>query len=228
MYPDDRVLVGVINRKRDLLIARDQHWYRIPQKAMPRGVYAEYLAFFLSGYAAKQTESGQSGIHFYAERRGIELLYRRDLLPDEGQHKRSDEPYYKIQLGDLMPKQPVITNSHGRAITFIYTTWDRFTNARTISDLYSQSDYFVDRIFHALRDARYQPDRVWEAEAREYGQPPQLRIICQRGSVIASTRPTHGAIWLDDSQSEDAILSKIITAIADKGGPAYTNSPAVE
>ena len=31
MLPEDSVLVGVINRKRDLVYALDQHWYRIPQ-----------------------------------------------------------------------------------------------------------------------------------------------------------------------------------------------------
>lgn len=227
MYPDDRVLVGVINRKRDLLIARDQHWYRIPQKAMPRGVYAEYLAFFLSGYAAKGLYGGQSGIHLYAQRRGIELLYRRDLLPDEPHHKHADQAYYKVQLGDLVDKQPPITNDRRQTISFIYTTWDRFVRAKTISDLYSDADYFVDRIFHALRDARYRPERVWAAEGGADG-PPQLRIICQSGFVVASTQPIQDAIWLDASQTDDALLAKIIAAIASKGGPAYINIPAGE
>ena len=43
-YPDDRVLVGVIKRKTDLMIAKNEHWYRIPKAQMPRGVDVEYIA----------------------------------------------------------------------------------------------------------------------------------------------------------------------------------------
>ena len=51
MYADDRVLIGVVNRARDLEIARRQRWYRIPEVQLPRGLNAEYIAFFLSGRA---------------------------------------------------------------------------------------------------------------------------------------------------------------------------------
>ena len=36
MYPEDRVLVGVIRRQRDLRLARDEGWYRIPLAHWPR------------------------------------------------------------------------------------------------------------------------------------------------------------------------------------------------
>src|SRR4051812_24780388 len=100
MYPEDRVLIGVINRKRDLNTARDEHWYRIPRERMPRGVHVEYIAFFLSGAFGERSGS----ICYYAERKGLELLYRRDLLPNEPNHKRADSVYYKVGLGDLMDK----------------------------------------------------------------------------------------------------------------------------
>jgi len=148
MYPEDRVLVTVINRRRDFVAARDEHWYRIPQVRMPGGVHVDYLGFFLSG-----TGKRAGGVYWYAEQRGLELAYRRDLLPDEADHPRAGEIYYRVALGELVEKSPPILNSTRRAISFIYTTWDRFINARTVSDLYSRSDYFVDRVFYALRDS---------------------------------------------------------------------------
>lgn len=149
MYPDDRVLVGVIRRKRDLQIVQQQRWYRIPQAQMRHGVYAEYIAFFLSGGVAGKGQPG--GIYYYAARTGLELAYRRDLLPDEADHRRSDEVYYKVQLGELQAKDPPVLNPTGRTITFIHTTWDRFSSATTISDLYSRADEYVDRARHVLR-----------------------------------------------------------------------------
>ncbi|MEO0599766.1 MAG: hypothetical protein AAF126_26875, partial [Chloroflexota bacterium] len=76
MYPDDRVLVGVINRKKDLSILLKQHWYRIPQAQMPDGIYTEYIGFFLSGSAS--TRFGKSGVHYFARQVGLELAYRKD------------------------------------------------------------------------------------------------------------------------------------------------------
>lgn len=142
MFPEDRVLVGVINRRRDLEYAREG-WYRIPAVRMPNGVYAEYIAFFLS----RAFGSRNGGIYFYAERRGVELVYRRDLLPQEANHPRAGDVYYKVQLGVLVEKVPPVLNPSRRTVAFLNTTWDRFLNARQLSDLHCPEEYYVDRIY---------------------------------------------------------------------------------
>ncbi len=222
MYPDDRVLVGVINRKRDLVNLRSEHWYRIPQGRMRRGVHAEYLAFFLSGAVFKE----QSGaIHYYARQTGLELAYRRDLLPKEAQHPRAGEVYYKVQLGDLQLKTPPVTNPTRRRFSFIFTTWDRFIHARELRDLYSDDDYFVDRIYHALRQTGLQPERFWEAERRETGAGAELRILCDSGTVIASPERLDGRLYLDSAHETDTILNAIYSEIARQGGPVTMDIP---
>lgn len=157
MFPEDRVLVGVINRKRDLDLMRESAWYRIPQARMRHGVHAEYIAFYVSGTAAKAFSS--AGVHFYARKSGVELAYRRDLLPQEPHHPRADHIYYKVQLRDVTLKSAPITNPTGRAISFIHTTWDRFVRARVIADLYSEADVFVDRVFYALGERAVPAER---------------------------------------------------------------------
>lgn len=142
MYPEDRVLVGVIKAKRDLRYACDAGWYRIPLAQMPDGVDADVLAFFLSG-AVFREQSG--GIHYYAVVRGLELAYRRDLLPDAPDHPRADHVYYRVALGAVQAKIPPVLNPTQRVVTFIHTTWDRFAAARTIPDLYRDSGDFVSR-----------------------------------------------------------------------------------
>lgn len=216
MYPEDRVLVGVIKTKRDLTFAREQHWYRIPQEQMTRGIYAEYIAFFLSGTVFKE----QSGsIAYYARRGGVELARRRDLIPTQPNHKRADNVYYKVGLEEFQVKTPPITNPTHRSISFIHTTWDRFVNAREIADLYSTADYFVDRIYHALKSPQIRIQRFWEANQKTTGYAPQLRILCQKGEVIASTDKDDGNIYLDINKGEDEILAEIKAAIASKDGP---------
>jgi hypothetical protein len=222
MYPDDRVLVGTVKRKRDLAFAREAHWYRIPQAQMPRGVNTEYIAFFLSKSILKDQESG---IYYFARRAGLELAYRHQLLPTEADHARANSVYYKVQLDDLREKTPPILNPTHRRFSFIYTTWDRFVHAQQISDLYSTADYYVDRVYHALRSSGVRPERFWEVERSETDAAPQLRILCQNGTVIASTEVTPETIFLDAAQEDDAILAKIRAEIARQGGPVMVNIP---
>lgn len=221
MFPEDRVLVGVVNRKRDLEIIQKERWYRIPQIRMLNGVNAEYIAFFLS----KAFGEKNGAVHCFAERQGLELLYRRDLLPREPNHPRANEVYYKVQLGLIQEKSPPILNPTRRSISFVYTTWDRFTQAHQISDLYSTADYFVDRIYHALRSAGVPADRTWSAEYHDR-RPPQIRVLCQDGPFVASPDPSHGGYFLDGQQPEDEILAGILKRIAEQGGPVYLSIPA--
>jgi hypothetical protein len=225
MLPEDSVLVGVINRRRDLVYARDQHWYRVPQERMPKGVTADYLAFFLSRNFGERNGS----IPFYTERKGLELRYRRDLLPDEPDHKRASAVYYRVALGDFHEKKPPIVNNTKRTITFIYTTWDRFIHAETISDLYSDKDVYVDRLYYALHARGVNVTRTWDAERRTDDFAPGLRILCENGTnVIASAHPVNGTYYLDQSLTEDSILKEILARIDRNGGTATVSIPPGE
>jgi hypothetical protein len=133
MDADDRVLVGVIRRRRDALRAASERWYRIPYGRMPLGIEAEVLAFFHAG-----------AVRWYAPVRGVELAYRRDLLPDEPDHPRADDIYYRVALGDWLERAPPIPND-GRRFAFIRTTWDRFAAARSVGDLTRDDAGFVRR-----------------------------------------------------------------------------------
>jgi hypothetical protein len=165
VYPEDRVLVAVINRRQDLEFAQREHWYRVPAGRAPQGIYAEYVAFYLS----RAFGECNGGIHYYARRTGMELVRRRDLLPGEPGHRRADEPYYKLQLGELRAKTPPIVNPTRRAVAFIYTTWDRFERARVLADLYDEAETFVDRAFHALERSQDDSDRKVAAGGTEAG-----------------------------------------------------------
>ncbi|HEX3053847.1 MAG TPA: hypothetical protein VHP83_24530 [Aggregatilineaceae bacterium] len=222
MYPEDRILVGVINRKRDFEKVQAEGWYRIPQGRFPKGIQTEYVAFFFS-QAFKELNGG---IHFYAPFQGVELVYRRDLLPEEASHPRANELYYKVQLGELRRRETAILNPTRRSVAFIYTTWDRFEQAATLADLYSEADQFVDRVFHALDRSHIQVERVWEAE-RDGGAG--LRIECKKGTILASTTPHHDqVIPLHVSDAVPISVTTILAAIEASGGPLMISVPIEE
>lgn len=135
MSAEDVVLIGVINRRRDLEIARDQGWYRLPVARAPRWIAVDYVAFYLSRAFGAQN----GAVRYYARCTGHELWRRRDLLPDEADHPRADDLYYRLALTPLRPKQPPILNPTRRALAFLYTTWGRFDAATCLADLYDAS-----------------------------------------------------------------------------------------
>ena len=222
MYPEDRVLVGVINRKRDFEHALHDHWYRIPQARAPHSIDAKYVAFYFS--RAFKAQNG--GIHYFAERTGYELVRRRDLLPAETQ--RADDLYFKLELGPMREKMPPILNPTARPISFIYTTWDRFVTAATIADLYSKADWFVERVTQVLKDLGITAERLWLDDDTDE-RITQLRIACQEGIVTATTgAAASGMLGMlpDENDTEEqvkATAEAIRAAVAALGGPVFVN-----
>jgi hypothetical protein len=144
-----------MTRPEDFQLVRDQGWYRVPEKKAPRGVFFEYVAFYFTGAFGEQGHA----VHYYARRLGHELVTRRELLPDEPDHPRAGERYYKLQLGPLEKREPPIVSHRWRRISFILTTWDRFQAAEEINDLFAEGDEFVDRQYHALREEGLPPEQ---------------------------------------------------------------------
>lgn len=225
--PESPVLVGAIKRKKDFVALRDEHWYRIPEGKAPQGLYADVLAFFTSSASFKNQNGG---IYYYALRQGMELVRRRDLFPDEANHPRAGDRYHKIQLSPLQDKIPPILNRpRPYRFAFIYTTWDRFQSALHIRDLYSDGDYFVDRVFHALRQSGLKPQRRWEAAYPATGAI--IRVLCEDGTVIASTGDSDEDdefIRVTPADYEDGVrrvVARIRDEIKRKGGPKMVDLP---
>jgi len=207
MHPEDRVLVAVMRHPRDLAIAREQGWYRVPEKHAPPGLFSEYLAFYFTAAFGED----RWAIHYYARNLGHELVTRRDLLPGEAAHPRAGERYYKLQVGPLQRRQPPIHSQRWRRITFLHTTWDRFQAAGEINDLFTAEEEFVDRLYHALRDAGLAPERCYPL--REGGSDYQvdLAVPCRRGTLVLGCPGS-------DPSPPGALCVAVEALVADPGG----------
>lgn len=185
MYPEDRVLVAYVPSPRDFEVIEREGWYRVPRRSAPKGLFAEYYAFYFGQNFGPRKWS----IHYYASQRGYELVSRLDLLPSETEHPRASDLYYKVTLGPLQKLDEPIVSLRWRRITFMHTTWDRFRDAREINDLFIEGGDYVDRLYATLKERGIQPERDYRIEesGREYSVP--LTVICRRGRVdIAEER----------------------------------------
>lgn len=182
MYPEDRVLIAYVPRPRDFERARGEGWYRIPQQYAPKGLYAEYFAF----YFGQRFGSEKWAIHYYAERLGHELTTRLALVPEEPDHPRALELYYKVQLGPLQKLAQPIVSLRWRRVTFIHTTWDRFQDAREINDLFIEGGEYVDRLYATLKERGLRPERNYRVEEAGGSYELPLAIPCRHGVVELS------------------------------------------
>jgi len=133
IYPDDRILVAVMNNQEDWQRIQDEGWYRLPVKHAPEGTPDfDWLAF----YFTRAFDRDKWAIHYYARIEGHELLTRKELIPAEPGHPHANRWYYKLQIGPLQHKLPPIISQNWRRITFIVTTGDRFETAEEINDLF--------------------------------------------------------------------------------------------
>lgn len=148
MYPEDRVLIAYLPEPADFENIRNEGWYRIPEKHAPKGLHAEYYAFYFGANFGDE----KWAIHYYAPQKGFELLKRTDLFPDQQDHPRADENYYKVSLGSLEKLAQPITSLRYHRIIFLHTTWDRFQDAREVNDLLVQGGEYTDRLYATLKE----------------------------------------------------------------------------
>lgn len=149
---DDLVLVALCKSPRDLEIARLLGWYRIPLASAPKTLRVDWIAFFLTSAFGEERWS----IRYGAKVRGYELRRRRDLLRDEPDHPRADEPYYRVQLGPVEALPRPIPARDWRRLVFLYTTGERLLAARDVCELRVPLTQGDDRLWLLLREREAQ------------------------------------------------------------------------
>ena len=129
--PEDLVLVAIVKTPKDLDIARVLGWYRIPLATSPKTIRVDWLAFYQTAAFGDEKWS----VRYVARVRGHELVTRKEILLEEPDHPRANEPYFKMQLGPLMALPHVIEAKSWRRFTFLYTTGIRLLSAAELRDL---------------------------------------------------------------------------------------------
>lgn len=214
----DRVLVGLMNKPRDFQVARDEGWYRIPQAHAPESTTdAAILAFYFTTAFSDE----KWAIHWYAEVRGHELVQRRDLFPAEASHPRAADRYYKLQIGPLLRRDPPIPSLRWRRVTFIESTWDRFTAAEEINDLYVSG---ADGLYVTLKESGFFPEMDYLIREGESEYRVDLAVPCREGvvSVVLGDGPAPADALRDaDPDAVRAAVARLGGAQLLKGFQAH-------
>jgi hypothetical protein len=209
MFPEDRVLVAYVPEPEDFRCIREERWYRIPLRFAPKGLYAEYIAFYFGNKFGAQ----KWAIHYYALNLGHELTTRRALLPGQPDHERAEDLYYKVQLGELRSLDQPIVSMRWRRVAFIHTTWDRFRDANEINDLFVDGDQYVDRLYATLKERGIQAERNYRIEesAEDYTVPLAIPGPDGMLAITDDMIPRHGEAvedFVEELESKRALRDR--------------------
>lgn len=186
------VLVVVLNNSADFERAAQHGWYRIPQRKAPRRIGADFLAFYQTGAFRNQPEA--QTISYVAATRRYRLMLRRDLLPDEPDHPRANDYYYRIDIGPLERLERPVPAATFRRLTFIHTTMAQLLAAGDVKELFQVDDPF-ERLWSALREHNLRPlkNRIvgeYPVDITLRARGGYLGINCDDESTAQESRPT--------------------------------------
>ncbi|MDE3090717.1 MAG: hypothetical protein KGJ80_15185, partial [Chloroflexota bacterium] len=163
---------------------------------------------------------------------GHELVRRRDLFPEERDHPRADEPYYKLQLGSLIALPHPIISRRGRRVLFIWTTGEKFSRAVELNDLLGKDDT-DDALWDALKAAKIGAERQVTVRDARSRYRVDYWIPCARGdlAIVLAGPPRRlpkGHAWralrFDAEEVIDhpmTCVRKIRLLLRELGGPKY-------
>lgn len=137
---EKNILIAYLPSRKDLAIAVNEKWYRIPvsTKKVPKIVQnasVELIAF----YQPKAFGDDAHLVRYYGVVKTIAIEKRKRLLKDEPLNPKSDDLYYKIEFDKLLRLPQSIISLRRRRILFIVTSLARFQNAKEINDLFLES-----------------------------------------------------------------------------------------
>jgi len=172
-------LVAVVTRQKDWQILAQEHWYRIPVRTAPEGLeHVQWLAF----YQTRAFGAEKWAVNYCAKVRGIKIVPRIELLPDEPHTGRSHELYYRLDTYELNKLEQPIPSLRWRRIVFIPTTLERLLRAREINDLYCTSP-IEDRLYKRMKRAGLAPERQLLVREQGLGHMLDLALFCQDGNL---------------------------------------------
>lgn len=171
------VLVGVLKNKRDLEILLAEKWYRIPIKYAPKRQF-QYLAFYQPVLFGRQGKR----IQYYARVLNYQKIKRKKLLPNELNHPRASDYYYKIWLGRIKKLSRPIRNIIPRRISFGFTTLSRLLKSKDILQLYNVTP--IEQIVeNGLRQAGIKAVAQYHIFKEKKRYCLDFAVFCQRGKI---------------------------------------------
>lgn len=206
------VLVAIANDKRDFAIVREKNWYRIPVTSANKWLNDRWPPQWLAFYQTKVFGPEAHSIRYYAKVIHIKRVQRWELFPNEPENNKSNRLYYQLILSPLQQLPKPIFSRRWRRIVFISTTWEKFTQAIEINDLYDESP-LEDRLWAEFKRHHIFAERQQYVPAKDQSYALDFAIYCAKGQIDVET---DGDTWY--ANPEKAALDNLRDNALEAGG----------
>jgi len=190
------VLVAIMNSLLDMVIARDQHWYRIPVHSVEKRLKERWPPQWLAFYQTKIFGDEAYAVNYYARVLGIRTAFRWELFPEQPKDERGLQRYYQLLLSLLQRLPQPIGSPRWRRIVFIPTTWEKFMNAAEVNDLYDESP-LEDRLWVEFKRLKISAERQEFVQIEKRLYALDFALYCASGKVDVET---DGDTWHADPE----------------------------
>jgi len=180
------VLIAIVNNHLDFANAHEKHWYRVPVSSKEKWLKERWPPKWLALYQTKKFGEEAHAVNYYAEVREIRRVYRWQLFPDQPRNDKSNRQYYQLFFEPLRRLSTPIFSRRRRRIVFIPTTWQKFTHATEINDLYDESS-LEDRLWAALKRLQLQAERQELVTIKDRNYFLDFAIYCASGKIDIET-----------------------------------------
>jgi very-short-patch-repair endonuclease len=185
------VLVAILNNPFDLVLAREEHWYRIPVSSVKKWLKDRWPPRWLAFYQTKIFVSEAHAVNYYARVKSIRKVRRQQLFPDEHHPTKAQKRYYQVMLEPLEKLGKPILSRRYRRIVFIPTTWRKFSNAVEINDLFDESP-LEDRLWAEFKRMQITAERQEYVSIEDRNYALDFAIYCAGGKIDVET---DGDLW---------------------------------
>jgi very-short-patch-repair endonuclease len=198
------VLIALLKEKSDFAILQEQGWYRIPVLNAPKRWPPRWLAF----YQPKAFKEEAFRVQYYGEVADIQVVPRSELFPNEIESARSSQQYYQLTFKSLEVLDRPVLSLRPRRLVFIPTTWEKFSCAEQINDLFDDSP-LEDALWLQLKRLLIQAERQWELVVDEQRYFLDFALFCTKAPVAVET---DGDTWhtVPDRANQDYIRQNAI------------------
>lgn len=210
--PRGEILVAIVNDPKDMRLAREEGWYRIPVTSAQKWLQDRWPPRWLALYQTKIFGPEAYAVNYYAIVRGIRTVSRVALFPDTPRnHPKAKRRYYQLLLDELQQLPQPIVSRRLRRIVFIPTTYDKFKSAVEINDLWDESP-LEDRLWGIFKRAQIHAERQYSLEIEGHTYFLDFAIFCNQGKIDVET---DGDTWhigpesaLIDRQRDNNLASR--------------------
>lgn len=181
-----QVLIAILNNRLDFNIAHEQHWYRIPVSSVSKWLKDRWPPQWIAFYQTKVFGTEAHAVNYYGQVVDIRKAYRWELFPDQPRDEKSQRRYYQIVFDDLRRLPIPIVSRRWRRIVFIPTTWQKFTTATEINELYDESP-LEDLLWGELKQMDIHAERQELVEVSKRIYFLDFAVYCATGNLDIET-----------------------------------------